>query len=56
MTRATSRVVLAAVVVCLTAVGSQAQETTTSTATKAFEVIAVDGNTLVVSLPEGTEN
>jgi len=54
MTRATSRVVLAAVVVCLTAVVSQAQTTTTATATKAFEVIAVDGNTLVVSLPEGT--
>jgi len=54
MTSATSRVVLAAVVVCLTAVVSQAQTTTTATATKAFEVIAVDGNTLVVSLPEGT--
>jgi len=54
MTSATSRVVLAAAVVCLTAVGSLAQTTTTATATKAFEVIAVDGNTLVVSLPEGT--
>ena len=54
MTSATSRVVLAAAVVCLTAVGSQAQQTTTATETKAFEVIAVDGNTLVVSLPEGT--
>ena len=54
MTRATSRVVLAAVVVCLTAVVSQAQTTTSATATKAFEVIAVDGNTLVVNLPEGT--
>ncbi len=54
MTRATSRVVLAAAVVCLTAVVSQAQQTTTSTQTKAFEVLAVDGNTLVVSLPEGT--
>jgi len=54
MTRATSRVVLAAVVVCLTAVVSQAQTTTTATQTKAFEVIAVDGNTLVVNLPEGT--
>ena len=54
MTSATSRVVLAAVVVCLTAVVSQAQTTTSATTTKAFEVIAVDGNTLVVSLPEGT--
>jgi len=47
-------VVLVAVVVCLTAVVSQAQTTTTATETKAFEVIAVDGNTLVVNLPEGT--
>ena len=54
MTRATSRVVLAAVVVCLTAVVSQAQTTTTATQTKAFEVLAVDGNLLVVNLPEGT--
>ena len=54
MTRAMSRVVLAAAIVCLTAVVSLAQQTTTSTATKAFEVLAVDGNTLVVRLPEGT--
>jgi hypothetical protein len=28
--------------------------TTTATETKAFEIVAVDGNTLVVKLPEGT--
>ena len=55
MTRAMSQVVLAAAIVCLTAVVSQAQQsTTTSTATKTFEVLSVDGNTLVVKLPEGT--
>ena len=54
MTRAMSRMVLAAAVVCLTAVVSLAQQTTTSTETKTFEVLAVDGNQLVVRLPEGT--
>jgi hypothetical protein len=54
MTRATSRVVLTAAVVCLTAAGLLAQQTTTTADTKSFEVIAVDGNTLVVRLPEGT--
>jgi hypothetical protein len=55
MTRAMSRVVLAAAVLYLTAVVSLAQQsTTTSTATKTFEVLSVDGNTLVVTLPEGT--
>jgi len=39
--------------VCLTAVTSTAQ-TTTSTQTKEFEVIAASGNDLVVKLPEGT--
>ena len=34
--------------------GSAAQQTATSSETKAFEVIAVDGNQLVVRLPEGT--
>ena len=33
---------------------SLAQQTTTSTETKSFEVIAVEGNQLVVRLPEGT--
>ena len=46
--------VLAAALVCLTAVVSLAQQTTTSTETKTFEVLAVDGNQLVVRLPEGT--
>jgi hypothetical protein len=41
--------------VCSTAVTSAAQSTTTSsTQSKAFEVIAVSGNDLVVKLPEGT--
>jgi len=48
-----SRVVLAAAVLCLTAPVAQAQQTTTAE-TKAFEVIGVYGNTLVVTLPEGT--
>src|SRR5580765_7687851 len=55
MTQAMSRVVLAAAVVCLTAAVSLAQpSTSTSTATKTFEVLAVSGNTLDVKLPEGT--
>jgi hypothetical protein len=54
MTRTISRVALAAAVVCLTAVGSLAQPTST-TETKTFEVLAVDGNQLVVRLPEGTK-
>jgi hypothetical protein len=53
MTRVLNRMVLAAAVVSLTAVVSEAQQTT-STETKTFEVLAVDGNTLVVRLPEGT--
>ncbi len=39
--------------VCLTAALASAQ-TTTSTETKKFEIIAVEGNKLVVRLPEGT--
>jgi hypothetical protein len=56
MTRAINRMVLAAAVVCLTAVVSEGQQPTTTTAqeTKTFEVISVDGNQLVVRLPEGT--
>jgi LPXTG-motif cell wall-anchored protein len=53
MSRTTIRVVLAAMAVCFTAVTSTAQ-TTSSTQSKAFEVIAVSGNDLVVKLPEGT--
>jgi hypothetical protein len=54
MTRVLNRMVLAAAVVCMTAVVSEAQQPTTSTETKSFEVLAVDGNILVVRLPEGT--
>ena len=53
MTRAAFRVWLAGAFVCLTAAVSVAQPTTT-TETKKFRVIAVEGNQLVVSLPEGT--
>jgi hypothetical protein len=49
-----SRVALAVVAVCATAVVATAQQTATSTETKSFEIIAVDGNQLVVKLPEGT--
>ena len=54
MTRNLTRMVLAAAVVCSTAVASLAQTTTSSAETKSFEVLAVDGNLLVVRLPEGT--
>ncbi len=54
MSRAMSRVVLAAAVVWSTSIVSLAQQSTTSTETKAFEVLAVEGNQLIVSLPEGT--
>ena len=47
-------VALAAAIVCVTAGVSQAQQTSTTSETKSFEVLAVDGNTLVVRLPEGT--
>jgi hypothetical protein len=40
--------------VCLTAGAAQAQTTTSSSETKKFQVISVDGNVLVVKLPEGT--
>jgi hypothetical protein len=48
-----SRLILASVLVFLTAGVSSAQ-TTSATDVKTFEVIAVDGNDLVVRLPEGT--
>ena len=54
MSSAISRVVVAIAVACATGVGVLAQQTTTATATKAFEVLAVDGNQLIVRLPEGT--
>lgn len=48
-------IVLAAVFVGVTATASQAQQTSSSSETKKFEILAVDGNNLVVSLPEGTK-
>ena len=53
MMRAAIRLVLCGALVCLTAAVSLAQ-TSTTTETKKFQVIAVDGNQLVVKLPEGT--
>ena len=54
--RGFSRIVLAVVLLtCVsTAFASAQAPTTTTTETKKFEVIAVDGNQLVVKLPEGT--
>jgi hypothetical protein len=55
MSRAVSRVVLAALaIVCLAAGVATAQTSSTTTESKSFEIIAVDGNRLVVKLPEGT--
>jgi hypothetical protein len=48
-------IVLAAVFVGVTATASQAQQTSSSSEMKKFEILAVDGNNLVVSLPEGTK-
>ena len=54
MARALGRLILV-VGTCLSLVASvSAQQTTTGTQTKTFEVISVDGNHLVVRLPEGT--
>jgi LPXTG-motif cell wall-anchored protein len=53
MTRALGRVVMSGAFVFLAATVSQAQTGTTSE-TKKFRIIAVDGNRLVVRLPEGT--
>jgi hypothetical protein len=47
--------VLAAAFVGVAATASQAQQTSTSSQTKNFEIIAVEGNQLVVNLPEGTK-
>lgn len=53
--RSMTRVMVAVVaLVCSVAALAGAQSTATSTATKKFQVIAVDGNSLVVRLPEGT--
>jgi len=53
MTRAAIRLVFCGALVCLTAAVSLAQTSTTSE-TKKFQVIAVEGNHLVVRVPEGT--
>ena len=54
MTPLVSRVAVAAAAVCVTAVVALAQQTSTSTEIKTFEVIHVENNQLVVRLPEGT--
>jgi len=53
MRRAVIRLVLCGALVCLTA-GAAPAQTTTASETKKFQIISVDGNTLVVKLPEGT--
>lgn len=55
MFRSLTRVALIAVLMCLVGAVTFAQTTTsTLTENKKFEVISVEGNTLVVKLPEGT--
>ncbi len=54
MTRAVVRGVLGGALVCLTTAVTSAQTTSTAAETKKFQIIAVDGNQLVVKLPEGT--
>jgi len=54
MFRTLTRVFLATVIVGLTATASMAQTTTTTQQTKTFTIISVDGNQLIVKLPEGT--
>lgn len=54
MTRAAIRAVLGSAILCLTATLSMAQTTTATSETKKFTIVAVEGNELVVKLPEGT--
>src|SRR5262245_995327 len=55
MSRSLTRVVRFSALLCLIGAVAFAQTTsTTTTDTKKFEVISVEGNTLVVKLPEGT--
>jgi len=54
MSRVLSKVILTAAILSLTVATSFAQQQTTSSETKTFEVLAVQGNDLVVRLPEGT--
>ena len=54
MARAFLRLTLAGAVLVTTAALCSAQTTTTTTDTKSFQVIEVQGNDLIVKLPEGT--
>src|SRR6185436_15821134 len=55
MSRSLARVAPIGVLMCLISAVTFAQTTTTTlTENKKFEVVSVDGNTLVVKLPEGT--
>jgi LPXTG-motif cell wall-anchored protein len=54
MTRVLVRMMFSAALVCLMAGVALAQTSTTTSQTKKFQVISVDGNQLVVKLPEGT--
>ena len=54
MTRVSNEVALACAVLCVTVALASAQQQTSTTETKRFEVIAVDGSNLVVKLPDGT--
>jgi LPXTG-motif cell wall-anchored protein len=53
MLRSLCGVALVGAMVCVTPALGSAQSTATSTQTKNFEVLAVNGNTLAVRLPEG---
>ncbi|HTH03082.1 MAG TPA: hypothetical protein VL882_22565 [Vicinamibacterales bacterium] len=54
MTRVRNEVALACAMLCVTVALASAQQQTSTTETKRFEVIAVDGSNLVVKLPDGT--
>jgi len=54
MSRVMKKVAMAVAIVGWTSIAALAQQSTTSQS-KAFEVISVQGNQLVVSLPEGTK-
>lgn len=54
MTGRMSQLAIAVAVACVAGVSLPAQQTSTTSETKNFRVIEVDGNDLVVSFPEGT--
>jgi hypothetical protein len=54
MSRVVARIALAGVMLFSAATFASAQQQSTASETKTFEVIAVHGNSLVVKLPEGT--